>query len=214
MHNYRTVPSRRRGSPVIFLMVIAQWGAPSSATADEENRRVDLGLLFRFMPSGWMDASEHSPPDIRTFPAVGSALFVDYGLNRFLSVGAMPELTLNVIPKVQGAYPISALVAGSLRLRAQYPGWRYLVPYLLFAPGYSVISSYNKAGPGCACSDYVANGDSHGFILAGYGGARVVVTPRNAVVGEVGYLHGFQTKSSRTYAPSYIVVALGWQVEL
>ncbi len=212
MSNCQTGGFRR--NLAIFLMVTAQWGVTFAAYADDGNRRVDVGVLLRFMPTGWMEASEHSPPDIRALPAVGGALFVDYGLNRFFSVGAMPELTLNVIPKVQGAYPISALIAGTLRLKAQYPGWRYVVPYLLFAPGYSVISSYKNAGPRCACPDYVDNGDSRGFMLAGYGGARVMVTPRHAVVGEVGYWHGFQTSSGRTYAPSYVVVALGWQLAL
>lgn len=31
---------------------------------------------------------------------------------------------------------------------------------------------------------------------------------------EVGYLHGFQRDSERTYAPRYLVLALGWQVAL
>ena len=214
MHTQQTIGCRRKRNLAIFLMVIAQGAVPCPASAADGSRAADLGVLFRFMPTGWIEASEHSPPDIRAVPALGGALFVDYPLNRFFSVGAMPELTLNVIPKVQGAYPISALAAGSLRLKAQYPGWGRVVPYLVLAPGYSVIWSYNQAGPGCACSDYIDNGDSHGFMLAGYGGLRVLVTPRHAVLAEAGYLHGFQKESTRTYAPAYLVVSLGWQVAL
>jgi hypothetical protein len=197
-------------------LLIAQIATPgsSSAFADESGGRMDLGVLFRFMPTGWIRASEHSPPDIRALPALGGALFFDYSLNPFFSIGASPEITLNVIPKVQGSYPVSALIAGSLRFKAQYPRWRHVVPYVLLAPGYSVISSYEKAGPGCACSDYVENGDSHGFMLAGYGGLRVRITPRHAVAAEMGYVHGFQTEGARTYAPAYLSVALGWQVAL
>ena len=45
---------------------------------------------------------------------------MDYRLNRFASVGFMPELTLNVIPKVDD-YPVSAMISGPVRLKAQYP---------------------------------------------------------------------------------------------
>ncbi len=200
----------------LFLLLVVQMATPCSSMAftDEAGTRLDLGVLFRFMPTGWIRASEHSPPDIRALPALGGALFLDYSLNPFFSIGASPELTLNVIPKVQGSYPVSASIAGSLRFRAQYPRWRHVVPYVLFAPGYSVISSYENAGPGCACSDYVENGNSHGFMLAGYGGLRVRITSRHAVVAEMGYVHGFQAEGGRTYAPAYLVAALGWQAAL
>ncbi len=216
MRTSHTCSSRPIRGASFFLLLIAQLASPgsSSAFADEPGGRMDVGVLFRFMPTGWIRASEHSPPDIRALPALGGALFFDYSLNPFLSIGASPELTLNVIPKVQGAYPVSALMAGSLRFKAQYPRWGHVVPYVLFAPGYSVISSYEKAGPGCACSDYVENGDSHGFMLAGYGGLRVRISPRHAVAAEMGYVHGFQTEAARTYAPAYLSVALGWQVAL
>ncbi len=68
MNNFQAGGSRRKGNLVIFLMVIAQWGVPFPASADDGNRRVDVGVLFRFMPTGWIDASEHSPPDIRALP--------------------------------------------------------------------------------------------------------------------------------------------------
>ena len=214
MNTSHTSSSRATRGAFLLLLLIAQLAMPgSSAFADEPIARVDLGVLFRFMPTGWIRASEHSPPDIRALPALGGALFVDYSLNAFFSIGFSPELTLNVIPKVQGGYPVSALMAGSLRFKAQYPGWRRAVPYLLLAPGYSFISSYEDAG-GCACSDYVQNGDSHGFMLAGYGGVRVRITQRHSVAAEMGYVHGFQAKGARTYAPAYLSVALGWQVTL
>jgi hypothetical protein len=216
MHTTHTCSFRPIRGASLLLLFIAQLATPgsSSAFADEPPGRMDAGVLFRFMPTGWIRASEHSPPDIRALPALGGALFFDYSLNPFLSIGASPELTLNVIPKVQGGYPVSALIAGSLRFRAQYPRWRHVVPYVLFSPGYSVISSYKKAGPGCACSDYVDNGDSHGFMLAGYGGLRVWITPHHSIAAEMGYVHGFQTDATRTYAPAYLSVALGWQVAL
>lgn len=203
-----------------LTMAIGLWAVPNpKAIAGQDNDRLNVGVLFRFMPAGWMNASELSKPDIRSVPALGGALFVDYSLHRFFSVGAMPELTLNVIPKVLGDYPVSALAGGSLRLKAQYPAWNYVTPYFLFAPGYSIIWSYKQAILTCDCADNIKienieNGDSQGFMLAGYVGLRVMVTPRHAVIAEAGYLHGFQKESGRSYAPSYLVIALGWQTSL
>ena len=130
---------------------------------------------------------------------------MDYRLNRFASVGFMPELTLNVIPKVDD-YPVSAMISGPVRLKAQYPDWRFVVPYILLAPGYSWLSEYNNTG--------TQSGNSHGFAVGVYGGACVPVTSRHSIFAEAGYVRGFQKDGARTYAPSYLVVALGWQASL
>jgi hypothetical protein len=158
------------------------------------------------MPTGWFDWSEgFSPSDLGAYPALGGAPFVDYGLNRFFSVGFMPELTLNVIPKLLTGYPVSAMIATSLRLKAQHPGWRFVVPYLLLAPGYSWLSNYGGN---------TSYGDAHGFLLGAYGGLRVPISTHHSVFAEGGYLRGFQKDGDRSYAPSYLVVALGWQASL
>jgi hypothetical protein len=160
------------------------------------------------MPTGWFDWTGRSPPtesNLRAYPALGVAPFVDYCLNRFTSIGVMPEFTLNVIPKTY-AYPVSAMIAGSLRLRGQYPGVRFMVPYILLAPGYSSIIRYDNTGG--------YSGNSHGFVLSAYGGARVPLGPRHSLFAEAGYMRGFQKDGATNYAPSYIVLAAGWQMSL
>jgi hypothetical protein len=184
------------------------------AFADAAEPGFDVGIALRFMPIGWMNASEHDPHVIRTVPAVGGAIVADYRVNPFFAVGVMPELTLNVIPKVVGSYPVSSMTGGSLRFKAQIPGQGRFTPYVVLAPGYSAVSSYHHTVVLCDCADSIQHGDSHGFTLAGYAGARLSVSPRHAVLVEAGYLHGFQSSGSRSYAPRYLVLGLGWQASL
>jgi hypothetical protein len=186
----------------------------SKAFADAAEPGFDVGIALRFMPMGWMNASEHDPHVIRTVPALGGAIWVDYRVNPLFAVGVMPELALNVIPKVLGSYPVSSMTGGSLRFKAQYPGERAFTPYVVLAPGYSVVSSYRHTVVLCDCSDSITHGDSHGFVLAGYAGARLSFNPRHALLVEAGYRHGFQSDGSRTYAPRYLVLGLGWQASL
>jgi hypothetical protein len=189
----------------LLFFVAAMVVAPCWATADEPDRRVDVGIAPRFMPTGSFEWSKHDPSNPGAYPALGGALFADYRLNRFFSVGIMPELTLNVIPRVS-YYPVSVMVAGSLRLKAQFPLSWGAVPYVTLAPGYSWLFGALDAAPG--------SGESHGFALAGYGGVRAPISARHSLFVEVGYLRGFQSGGGRTYAPSYLVLALGWQVSI
>jgi len=187
----------------LLLAAVALAVPTSTAFAEDLELRVDVGLGLRFMPTGsfeWSGRPGH-PSTLNAYPALGGALFVDYRLNRFFSVGFMPELTLNVIPKVAD-YPVSAMIAGSFRMKAQYPELRFVVPYVLIAPGYSWLVKV------------LNDGSSRGFILGAYGGARVPITARQSVFGEAGYMRGFQKNGERSYAPSYLVVALGWQASL
>jgi hypothetical protein len=186
-------------SATLALAAVA-WG-PGRARADQPEQRLEFGVVGRFMPTGWFQWEDHTPSSLRAYPAVGGAPFVDWRLDRFFSVGFMPELTLNVIPKITD-YPISAMLSGSLRLKAQYPEWRHVVPYVLLAPGYSVLFRYGE----------VQGGDGHGFSLGVYGGLRVPVSKRNAILAEGGYLRGFLSDGGQTYAPSYVVIALGWEL--
>jgi hypothetical protein len=159
------------------------------------------------MPTGsfeWSGRPGH-PSTLHANPALGGAPFVDYRLNRFFSVGFMPELTLNVIPDAYD-YNGAIMMAASFRLKAQYPAWRVVVPYVLFAPGYAWVFDFENT--------HIGDVVSHGFVLGAYGGARVPVTPRHSIFAEAGYMRGFQKDGDRSYAPSYLVVALGWQASL
>ncbi len=191
-----------------LLLAAAALAVPvSRASGEELERRVEVGLGLRFMPTGsfeWSGRPGH-PSDLHVIPALGGAPFVDYRLNRFFSVGFMPELTLNVIPDAYD-YTVAIMMAGSFRLKAQYPAWRFVVPYVLFAPGYSWLLKFENTSVGDVWS--------HGFVLGAYGGARVPVTSRHSIFAEAGYMRGFQKDGEQTYAPSYLVVALGWQASL
>jgi hypothetical protein len=187
--------------------------ASSVANAQEPARRVEVGLAARFMPTGWFGWSGQSRPpesDLRAIPALGGAPFVDYRLNPALSIGFMPELTLNVIPDTNAfspsSPPVSAMLAGSLRVKVEYPGLRAVAPYLLLAPGYSAMFDYGGAS--------AESGDAHGFVLGAYAGFRFPIGARHSVFAEGGYLHGFQKNGGHRYAPSYVVLAAGWQVSL
>ena len=161
----------------------------------------------RFMPTGWFEWSggPATGSALGAYPAAGVALFVDYRLNPALSVGFMPELTLNVIPRTM-YYPVSAMVAGSFRVKVEYPGLPVVAPYVLLAPGYSSLFAYNNTGG--------SSGDAQGFVLSAYAGLRVRSGTRHSVFAEGGYQHGFQKNDGRTYAPSYVVLAAGWQMSL
>jgi hypothetical protein len=98
------------------------------------------------------------------------------------------------------------MIAGSLRLKVEYPGLRSLVPYVVLAPGYSSMFTYDNAGAN--------SGDAHGFVASAYGGVRIPIGTRHSILGECGYMRGFQKNGSREYAPSYLVLAAGWQVAL
>lgn len=192
-----------RKNIVASLLVFVALAVPSQmARAQDSLRRFEVGLAFRFMPAGWFD---WSGSDLRAYPALGAAPFLDYRMNRFLSIGFMPEFTLNVIPKVEG-YPVSAMIAPALRVKLEYPGLRFVVPYVLLAPGYSWVLSYEETGAG--------GRDAHGFALSAYGGARVPLGQRCSVFAEFGYLRGFQSEGGNAYAPSYLVIAAGLQVSL
>ncbi|HEX7509071.1 MAG TPA: hypothetical protein VF550_20025 [Polyangia bacterium] len=139
----------------------------------------------------------------RRLSSPGRRSLVDYRLNRFASVGFMPEFTLNVIPRVTN-YPVSAMIAGSLRVKVQHPGARFLVPYILLAPGYSWLWGFDGSD----------GGNAHGFVLSAYAGARVPIGGRHSLFVETGYMRGFQTDGGIDYAPSYLVIAAGWQASL
>jgi hypothetical protein len=194
----RAVEPTRIALALLAVAAAASWSR--AALAEEQDQRLEFGIVARFMPTGWFDWSSHTP--LRAYPALGGALFIDWRLHRFISIGFMPELTLNVIPKLATGYPVSAMTTGSIRLKAQYPDWQVVIPYLLLAPGYSVLSRYGGD----------QTGDAHGFSLGAYGGVRVPVSRRNSILAEGGYLRGFQADGGRAYAPSYLVLALGWQL--
>jgi len=180
----------------------------STAQAQEARGQVEVGLAARFMPTGWFTWSGRpgaTSSDLGAYPALGVAPFIDYRFNRIVSIGFSPELTLNVIPKTSN-YPMSVMAAGSLRLKAEYPGLRTVVPYALLAPGYSFLF-------GC-CTDGGASGDAHGFVASAYLGTRIPMGARHSIFAEVGYLRGFQKDGGRDYAPSYLVLACGWQASL
>jgi hypothetical protein len=186
--------------------------ASSDASAETPLRHAEVGLAARFMPTGWFDWSGPSRPpesDLRAYPALGGAPFVDYRLNPAISIGFMLELTLNVIPKTDafspGSPPTSAMLAGSFRVKVEYPGLRVVAPYLLLAPGYSVMFSYGES---------VESGDAQGLLLSAYAGLRFPVGAQHSVFAEGGYLHGFQMREGNRYAPRYLVLAMGWRMTL
>jgi hypothetical protein len=195
---------------VTALLVGALTTLPWTARAQEPQRRIEIGAAARYMPTGWFtspggpDTPNHAAgPDPRAYPALGLAPFVDYRLNRFVAIGFSPELTLNVIPKVV-SYPVSVMLAGSLRLKAEYPDLRSVVPYALLAPGYSLLIG--------GFTDGYASGDAHGFVASAYAGLRIPIGARHSIFAEGGYMHGFQKDGPRDYAPSYVVLAVGWQM--
>jgi hypothetical protein len=160
------------------------------------------------MPTGWFEWSGRpgaTDSALGAYPALGGALFVDYRLNPALSIGFMPECTLNVIPKTTH-YPVSAMIAGSLRVKVEYPGLRAVAPYVLLAPGYSSMFGYDDAGG--------SSGDAHGFVVSAYAGLRILTGTRHSIFAEGGYLHGFQKNGGARYAPSYVVLSAGWQMSL
>jgi hypothetical protein len=184
----------------------------STAYSQEAARHVEVGVAARYMPTGWFTwpgragADSHAAgPDPGAYPAVGLVPFLDYRLNRFFSIGFSPELTLNVIPRVV-SYPISVMLAGVLRVKVEYPDLRSVVPYVLITPGYSFLF-------GC-CTDGAASGDAHGFLTSAYAGMRIPFGVRHSILAEGGYMRGFQKDGARDYAPSYVVLALGWQMSL
>jgi hypothetical protein len=191
-----------------FVLGVGLTMAASGTLAEGPPGRIDVGLAVRYMPTGWFEWSGRTGATnsaLGAYPALGGALFVDYRLNPALSIGFMPEFTLNVIPRTT-YYPVSAMIAGSLRVKVEYPGLRVLAPYVLFAPGYSLMSTYNNAGG--------SSGDAHGFVLSGYAGLRIPTGTRHSVFAEGGYLHGFQKNDGGRYAPSYVVLSAGWQMSL
>jgi hypothetical protein len=199
---------RRKNIVVSLFVLVALAFSSQTALAQDSLRRFEVGLALRFMPTGWFDWAGSDPRagrDLRAYPALGAAPFVDYRLNRFASIGFMPEFTLNIIPKVED-YPISAMIAPCLRVKLEYPGFGFVVPYVLLAPGYSWVFSYGNLG--------VGGGDAHGFVLGAHGGARVPLGSRHSVFVEFGYLRGFQSEGGKAYAPSYLVIAAGWQASL
>jgi hypothetical protein len=109
-----------------FVLGVGLTLAASGTLAEEPRGRIDVGLAVRYMPTGWFEWSGRTGATdsaLGAYPALGGALFVDYRLNPALSIGFMPEFTLNVIPRTT-YYPVSAMTAGSLRVKVEYPGAR------------------------------------------------------------------------------------------
>jgi hypothetical protein len=191
-----------------FVLGVGLTLAASGTLAQETSGGIDVGLAFRYMPTGWFEWSGRpgaTESALGAYPALGGALFVDYHLNPALSIGFMPEFTLNVIPRTT-YYPVSAMTAVSLRVKVEYPGLRVLAPYVLLAPGYSSMFAYKNSGG--------SSGDAHGFVLSAYAGLRIHTGTRHSVFAEGGYLHGFQKNHEGRYSPRYVVLAAGWQMSL
>ena len=198
----------RLASCCAFVLGVGLTLAPSGTLAQEPSRPIDVGLAVRYMPTGWFEWSGRmgaSESALGAYPALGGALFIDYRLTPALSIGFMPELALNVIPRTT-YYPVSAMTAGALRVKVEYPGLRVLAPYVLLAPGYSSMFAYNNTGG--------SSGDAHGFVLSAYAGLRIPTGTRHSVFAEGGYQRGFQKNDGRRYAPSYLVLSAGWQMSL
>jgi len=198
----------RRARVGAFVLGVGLVLAPSEIVAREPSGQIDVGLAGRYMPTGWFEWSGRrgvTDSALGAYPAVGGAPFVDYHLTPVFSIGFMPEFTLNVIPRTS-YYPVSAMIAGTLRAQAEYPGQHVLAPYLLLAPGYSALFGYNNTGG--------SSGAAHGIVLSAYAGLRIPTGTRHSVLAEGGYLHGFQKSDGSSYAPSYLVLSAGWQISL
>jgi hypothetical protein len=171
-------------------------GTPGT-TKESDGARFETGVALRFLPVGWFDMFDVANRDFRAYPALGFALFVDRRLHRYFSVGASPEVTLNVIPN-RSEYSAGRMVALAARLQAQYPG-RVVEPYAIATAGYSILWREGTSR---------ASGPVVGASL----GLRLRFAKRHAVFGELGYQKGFQQVDGRAYAPSYLITGAGWQV--
>ena len=105
---------------------------------------------------------------------------------------------MNVIPN-RSDYVVGNMAAGELRLVLQAPMWRWLTPYLVLAGGYSAI--------------FLSTETAHGFIADAAIGLRLHFR-RHALLAEIGYMHGFQNREQGAYAPSYVLLSLGWRMRV
>ena len=191
----------------IAAQVRAQDSVSNGDASTKTPTKVAIGIAARYMPTGWFHRSAE-PYQTRTtvgaYPAVGTALFLDWYVNTYLAIGLMPELGLNVIPKVQH-YAVSGMHGCSLRVSVEYPKWSSIVPYVLLAPGYAWIWRYSPVADSLS-------GDASGFLVSLYGGARFPLGKVNAAFAEFGYMQGFERSGNKYYAPSYLALAAGWRV--
>lgn len=162
-------------------------------------RHVEIGLGLRFMPIGWFDLEDGAHrSEFRAYPALGFAPFIDYRLQRYLSLGLAPEITLNVIPN-RSDYRVGEMLVGNVRLQVRYPNRSILEPYAVLSGGYSVI--------------WRSEADAAwGPVAGGVLGLRTKVAGAHAIFGELSYQKGFQALNGGAYGPSYLIIGAGWQV--
>jgi hypothetical protein len=189
-----------------FFAVLALALGSISASGQAQDQPVppvtqfEAGLGLRFMPIGWFEMPDFANRSFRAYPALGFAPFVDYRLNRYLSVGLSPEVTLNVIPN-RSDYRVGEMLLVDARLQVRYPSQGRFEPYAIATGGYSVIWRADE-------------GSANGPAIGGTLGLRAKFASRHAVFAEVSYQRGFQTADGGPYRPSYIITSAGWQMGL
>jgi hypothetical protein len=115
-----------------------------------------------------------------------------------LSVGASPEVTLNVIPN-RSDYHAGHMLTLVVRLQARYSDWGRIEPYAIATGGYSIIWRADAS-------------TASGPALAGTLGLRLRFARRHAVFAELSYQKGFQRADGQAYGPSYLIMGAGWQL--
>jgi len=138
--------------------------------------------------------------------AYGITATFDYALTPYLSIGASPRLTFNLI--VDPANGDTADKELDLRayIRAHYPVAHGLELYASVAPGYAIVLS-SKDG----------TNDATGFAIGGAAGLAYDLSPKMFVAGEVGYQRAFTSTTIEMFSPlvkadldvSYLHIGIG-----
>jgi hypothetical protein len=151
------------------------------------------------MPVGWFDLADAWNRKFRAYPALGLAVYGDYLVNGYLSIGVSPEVVWNIVPS-RADDLVGTMYAANLRIGARYPGFRLVEPYGVLAGGYSIITLADS------------NNSAKGFLISAVAGLRLKLWPRHSLFGEAGYQKGFQRLAGGAYAPSFLITGAGWQM--
>lgn len=179
----------------------------ASTSASTAAPRMRLEAQLELLPLGSAKSSTvntSSSTDLAV--AYGITAMFDYALTPYLSIGASPRLTFNVIADPADGDTADKELDFRASIRAHYPVSLGLELYTSVSPGYVIVLS---------STDGVSDGK--GFAIGGAAGLTYDVSPKVFVAGEVGYQRAFTSTTIQLFGPpikadldlSYLHIGIG-----
>jgi hypothetical protein len=189
------------------LVASPSFAEEASIAASADAPRMRIAAQLELLPLGSFKgrtADISASTDVAV--AYGITAMFDYALTPYLSIGASPRLTFNLIVDPSDDDIADKEIDVRACIRAHYPVTLGLELYASVSPGYAIVLS---------SEDGVE--DAKGFAIGGAAGLTYDVRPRVFVSGEIGYQRAFTSTTIQLFGPpqkayvdvSYLHIGIG-----